>query len=545
MGDNKRDEELSQFDSRLSRRDMLKVGMGLATAAAINGTTTMGAEAQPSNPAPSELHLNQEAQRGGTLRMALSADAEGLDPAKVSSFSSITGFENVYSSLLRFDKDMNLVPELAEKWEISPDNLTYTFHLRQGVKFHTGRPFIAKDVQYSLMRILDKATGSPNSWAFDAIDRIETPDDATAVIVLKQPYAPLLPHLAEQVAAMVPEEEVKIDGDLQKKMVGTGPFKFVEWTPGTSLKLERNPDYWEEGLPYLDGIAFQPIPDDTARSTALRTGTVDVIEYVPQKDVPILEQDSNISLVGGLRSSYGYVGFNTARKPFDNIKVRQAFNWAVDPQEVVDVAAFGLGDPLNGGGPIPKFDWAYAADLHVYKKDLDKAKQLMKEAGYPDGFKATIKGGAQYDWIIKTAESVAEQVKPLGVELEVVRQEWGLHLDEVFTKKDFDAVALGWIGFVDPDDYMYGQFHSGQAWNYVGLNDPEVDRLLDEGRSVLDQEQRKKIYHDLQARLLELAPYIFLYTQHQYEGLQTYVQGFEPMVNASRKYFRQTWLQPH
>lgn len=530
------------FDSRLSRRNMLKVGMGLASAAAVSGSRSSRAVAQPLAPIAGLRTRLQEVQPGGTLRMAFSADAEGLDPAKVSSFSSITGFENVYSSLLRFDKDMNIVPELAETWELSPDNLTYTFKLRPGVKFHNGRPVVAKDVQYSLMRILDPATGSPHTWQFDSIDRIDTPDDATAVIVLKKPYAPLLPHLAQQVAAIVPQEEVAKEGDLQKRMVGTGPFRFVEWIPGTSLKLERNPDYWEEGLPHLDAIHFQPIPDDTARSTALRTGTVDFIEYVPQKDVPILEQDESIALVGGLRSSYGYVGFNTQRPPFDNVKVRQALCWAVDTQEVVDVAAFGLGDPLNGGGPLPKYDWAYA-DVQVYKKDIEKAKQLMSEAGYPDGFKATIKGGAQYDWIIKTAESVAEQVKPLGVELEVIRQEWGLHLDEVFAKKDFDAVALGWIGFVDPDDYMYGQFHSGQAWNYVGLNDPEVDRLLDEGRATLDREARAQIYRDLQVRLLELAPYIFLYTQHQYEGLRTNVKGFEPMVNASRKHFRQTWIE--
>lgn len=528
--------------SRLSRRDMLQAGMGLATAAAVTGVSVPRVAGAPFSPAAPTLVRGQQAQRGGTLQMGLTADAEGLDPAKVSSFSSVTGFENVYSSLLRFDKGMNVIPELAEKWEISPDNLRYTFHLRKGIKFHNGRPFVAKDVQFSLMRLIDKATGSPNSWGFDAIDHVDAPDDGTAIIVLKAPYAPMLNHLAEQVAAMVPEEEVKKHGDLQKTMVGTGPFTFVEWVPGTRLKLQRNPNYWEEGLPYMDAITFQPIPDDTARSTALRTGTVDFIEYVPQKDVPILQQDSNLALVGGLRNSYGYVGFNTARKPFDNVKVRQAFNWAVDPKEVVDVAAFGFGDPLDGGGPLPKHDWAYAADLHVYKKDIEKAKQLMAEAGYPNGFKATIKGGAQYDWIVKTAESVAEQVKPLGVELQVIRQEWGLHLNDIFTKKDFDAVALGWIGFTDPDDYMYGQFHSGQAWNFVGLNDPQVDHLLDAGRATLDQTQRKQIYHDLQARLLDLAPYIFLYTQHQYEGLQTNVKGFEPMANASRKSFRQTWL---
>jgi peptide/nickel transport system substrate-binding protein len=337
----------------------------------------------------------------------------------------------------------------------------------------------------------------------------------------------------------VPKEVVEEHGDLNQVAVGTGPFKFVKWTPQTSIELTKYEGYHVEGLPYLDGIEFKPIPDETARTTAIRTGNVDFIEGVPEKDIDILRDDDRVVVQGGPGTWYDYLGFNMNKAPFDNIKVRQAISWAIDRQEIVDISYFGYGTVIEGG-PLPESHWAHA-DFKAYGPDIERAKQLLAEAGYPDGFKTTIKVGADYKTQVSVSQVIKEQLEPLGIEVEVQPIEWGLFIDQ-WNKREFDMVVLGWIGAVDPDDWLFSQFHTGEKWNAGGLSDPEVDRLLEQGRVEVDQAKRKQIYIDAQKRIVDLAPYVFIFVHDQYEALSPAVQGYLTTPTGSFIGMREAWL---
>jgi peptide/nickel transport system substrate-binding protein len=507
-----------------------------------NSTTSEGTGSSGSDSGTnSGSETTGEPKAGGELIVGIITDPVGLDPHLASAASTVRVIEHVYSGLLQQDVENygSYLPDLAKSWDISEDNKTYTFHLVQGVKFHNGREMTAEDVKYSIERIKDPALGSPRAYMFEKVESVNVIDDYTVEFKLSQPFSPLLSNLASSQNAIVPKEVVEEHGDLQNVAIGTGPFVFEKYTPQTEIVLTKNQDYYVEGLPYLDKITLKPIPDDTARTTALRTGTVDVIENVPQKDVLTLEGDSNVVVQGGPGTFYDYIGFNMNKEPFNDIKVRQAIATAVNRQEIVDISLFGYGTVINGG-PIPKGHWAHA-DFVAYEQDLEKAKSLLAEAGYPDGFKATIKVGAEYKSQVSIAQVVKEQLQPLGIEIEVQPTEWGLFLDQ-WNKKEFDMVVLGWIGAVDPDDWLYAQFHSGEDWNAYGLADPVIDELLEKGQAVTDQSERKEIYQEAQQLIAEQAPYVFLHVNDQYDGLSPAVKGYVTTPTGSMVGFKTTWL---
>ncbi|WP_019415779.1 ABC transporter substrate-binding protein [Paenisporosarcina sp. TG20] len=513
-----------------------------ASGCSSNSSTTdsQGTEENTSEPT-SNTEDTGEPKQGGELTVAVIADPVGLDPHLASAASTVRVIEHVYSGLLSQDvKDYgSYLPDLAEKWDISDDNKTYTFYLVEGVKFHNGRELTAEDVKYSIERIKNPDLGSPRAYMFDKVESINIIDNYTVEFKLSEPFSPLLSNLANSSNAIVPKEVVEEHGDLQNVAIGTGPFVFEKWTPQTSIELTRYEDYHVENLPYLDKVVLKPIPDDTARTTALRTGSVDLIENVPQKDVQILEGDSSVVVQGGPGTFYDYIGFNMNKPPFDNIKVRQAIAWAINRQEIVDISLFGYGTVLDGG-PIPNTHWAHA-DFKAYGPDLDKAKTLLSEAGYPDGFKASIKVGAEYKSQVSIAQVVKEQLQPLGIEIEVQPTEWGLFLDQ-WNKKEFDMVVLGWIGAVDPDDWLYAQFHSGEAWNAYGLDVPEIDALLEQGQSIADEAERKTIYQEVQKLIVEEAPYVFLHVNDQYEGLAPNLKGYVTSPTGSFIGLKEAWL---
>jgi peptide/nickel transport system substrate-binding protein len=479
---------------------------------------------------------------GGILRAAIVADPVGLDPHTADAASTTRIIENVYSSLLRMDtkKYGEFTPDLAEKWEISPDGKTYTFHIIHGVKFHNGREMKADDVKYSIERIMNPATGSPRAYMFAKVTSVNVIDEYTVEFKLKEPYTPLLAALASPLNAIVPKEVVEKNGDLKKVAVGTGPFKFVKMIPGTTIELVKNKDYYVKGLPYLDGITFTPIPDDTSRTTGLRTGNVDFIEQIPHKDIDILKKDKSIVVQGGPGTTYDYIGFNMNKAPFNDVKVRQAISYVIDRKELVQTALFGHATVINGG-PIPKTHWAYA-DFTQYTPNIEKAKQLLKEAGYEKGFDATIKVGSAYKMQVAMAQIVKEQLKQVGINVKVQQMEWGLFLNDVTTNKNFDLTVLGWVGAVDPDDWLYAQFHSGEKWNFYGLNDPQTDALLEKGQGEQNQDVRKKIYADAEKRIAEMAPYVFFEVEDQYEAISPKLKNYVTQPTGSFTGFRDAWL---
>jgi peptide/nickel transport system substrate-binding protein len=500
-----------------------------ASTTAASAATTTAAAATGAKPA----------KTGGTLKIGVNQDVVGLDPHLTNATASYRVLENVYSGLLRFNEKLEIQPDLATEYTAT-DPTTYTFKLRKGVKFHNGREMKAEDVKYSLNRIKDPATASPRAGQFDAVASIETPDDYTVVIKLKQPFAPLLSTLADVTNVIVPKEVVDANGGkLDKVAVGTGPYKLTEYVPNTRIKLDKNPDYYIPGKPYLDTIIFQPIPDDTARSTAVRTGAVDMVEYYPPKDLALIKGDSKITTYGDANNNVRFLAFNLKVKPFDNPKVRQAIAYAVDRQQVLEAAINGAGTPLNAGPFLPSF-WP-GLQTPIYKQDLNKAKQLLTEAGYPNGFTAKLKNTPTYSFLGNAGIVVQEQLKAVGINFEIVPLEWSVFLKD-YLNKDFEAVVSGYSGFVDPHRDLDGTYVTGRQNNFMSYSNPDFDKLIAQAATISDQGQRAKLYQEAQTILANDAPMVFLYAANQYEAAQSYVKGYLHYPNGSHISFREVWL---
>ncbi len=509
-----------------------------AAATTASAATTTAAPATTAA-ATTTAATGKQPKSGGILKIGVNQDAVGFDPHLTNSTASYHVIEHIYSGLLRFNEKLEIQPDLATEYS-APDPTTYVFKLRKGVKFHNGREMKAEDVKYSLNRIKDPAVASPRAANLAPIDSIETPDDYTVTIKLKAPYAPLITVLADFTTAVVAKEVVDANGGkMDKVAVGTGPFKLVEYVPNTRIRLEKNADYFLPGKPYLDGITFQPIPDDTARSTAVRTGTVDIIEYAPPKDLSILKGDTKLTIYGDGNNNVRFLAFNLKVKPFDNPKVRQAIAWAVDRGPVLDAAINGAGTQLTAGPFLPSF-WP-GLQQPVYKQDLNKAKSLLAEAGYPNGFTAKLLNTPTYSFLGNAGIVVQEQLKAVGINLEIVSEEWSVFLKD-YLGKNFESVVSGYSAFADPHLPLDGTYVSGRQNNFMSYSNPEFDKLVEQASKVSDQAERAKLYQQAQVILTTDSPMVFLYAANQYEASQSYVKGYVHFINGSHLSFRDTWL---
>jgi peptide/nickel transport system substrate-binding protein len=483
---------------------------------------------------------------GGTLVAGMQTDPVGLDPHITNATSTRNMLENVYDTLVAFDSSLQIVPALAESWDVSEDGLTWTFHLREGVKFHDGDTLKASDVVFSINRIKDPAVASPRGDDFAVVADIQAPDDLTVVLTLSEPFSPLLSKLAHSLNVIVSEDVVLANGDLQNVVVGTGPFRFVEYVPQTRLVLERNADFWgadADGnqLPYLDGITFQFYPDPTARTTAIQTGSVDFIEYVPAADVDILRADPGVEVVGGLAANFRSIYFNVERAPFDDVNVRRAIAYAIDEQAIVDLALFGTGGVPATGTTIPASNYYGVSDSPYVGRDVEAAKAALAASAYPNGFEFDLYVTSTYDFLRTPAEVVQANLAEIGIRANIVAEDWSIYLPKAL-EGDFAATILGESGQSDPDDFLFNVFYTGNGGNLGKFSDPELDALLQRGRQVADQEERRAIYVEAQQRILELAPHVFLFHSSQFEALGTEVKGFEHFPNTSYLGLRTTWL---
>jgi peptide/nickel transport system substrate-binding protein len=486
-------------------------------------------------------------QYGGVLRVGMQGDPVGLDPHTTNATLSRNMLENVYDTLVMHDAGLGILPGLAESWEASDDGLQWTFHLREA-SFHDGSPVTADDVAFSIMRIKDPETASPRAGQFSVVERIDTPNERTVVMHLSQPFAPLLTNLAASLNVVVPRHVVEEHGSLENVTVGSGPFRFAEYIPATRLVLQRFDDYWatdEAGnqLPYLDGITFTFYPDPTARTTAILTGDVHWIEYVPAVDVPALQADPNVEVTGGLAANYRSLQFNVAEPPFDDHRVRQALAYAIDEQLVVDLALFGTGGIVATGTTIPAGNF-YAIDENPFTgRDVERARALLAEAGYPNGFSFDLYVTSTYDFLRDPAEIIQANLADIGVTANIVAEDWTIYLPRVVTEKDYQATILGSSGQADPDVFLYSPFYSTSGGNYYNFADETVDRLLEAGRAESDADARRAIYLEVQERILELSPHVFLFHSTQYSANRPEVRGYEHFQNTSYISFRRTWLE--
>ena len=472
------------------------------------------------------------------LTIGVDQEAVGLDPNIVTAFSSMRRIDLLYNRLVRLDDNFVVVPDLAESWE-TPTNTTYVFHLRKGVKFHNGREFTAEDVQYTLNRVLDAKTASPGRSYISLITAIDVADKYTVKLTLSAPLASLLDGLTSNNLSIVPKEVVEANGNLQKVECGTGPFMLKEWIADNSMTLVKNPSYFEAGNPKLDKVIFRVIPEQASLLAGVRSGYLDMATINDGAIIRQAARDSKVTVMSKPGLNMRIFSFNTTKKPFDDVRVRQAVSLALDSAEILTIAEFGMGKP-TGPLPIAATQWALPpANLPYTGPDLELAKKLLEKAGYPNGFTFKITCASTYEGGLAVAQVAQDELKKIGIQAELEVVEWGVYIDK-WVKRDYDTMIELRGGSGEPDRFLYRTFHSTGAVNNFLFKDAAVDGLLDTGRSQTKFAERKVTYDKLQYLLSDRAPCVFLYCPNENQVMSTKVTGFKEVGNGSLWYLAYT-----
>ena len=479
---------------------------------------------------------------GGTLIGARAADAKGLDPHKQTAFSSFRMLEMIYDPLVTFDKDLKVVPNLAQSWDWSSDAKTLTMTLRSNVKFHNGDPMTSADVQYSFQRILDEKTAAAARSSFTSITNIATPNANTVVFTLSAPNPAILSSMTSLNAAIIGKNQVSGGADPGKVDVGTGPFTIDKWDPDRTFTMKAFKDYWISGEPRIAAIEWRTIPDESSILAGLRAKTLDfAILNDPRVALRASGANSPLHVARAPALAYHVRQWNAARPVFSDVRVRQAVACAIDRQQVLDTASLGEGQ-VTSPATAP-FYAANQSDLTCYKQDVAKAKQLLLDAGKSTGvsFKV-IAASDEPPTAVAEAQNIQAQLKAVGIDMQIETLELGVYVDR-WLKADFDAAEALNGGNPDPDVMFYRYWNSTGNLNKVaGYSSPDIDKLLDQGRAIADPNLRKPIYSDIQKKLSDAAPWVWLYVGYEYRVMQPYVKGFTPLPNGSMIYMRDAWL---
>ena len=406
---------------------------------------------------PVQWVLADTPQKGGKLVVCQPAEPPGLDPTgNTAAAIDRVVYSNIYEGLVKVDRHGSFVAGLATKWEISPDGKVYTFTLRQGVKFHNGESFNSQVAKWNLERATAEGTVNAHPEYFRGIEKIESPDDYTLILHLKDVDALFIAHMAEGDAVMLPMKGYE---KAKSNPIGTGPFQFVKWVRGDRVEMARFDGYWNPELPYLDHVAIKFIGDASAQVAALKAGDIDVIGYILAPELASqMSKDKQFKVYNGTSTAEVIMSTNNKAKPFDNKMVRQAIAYAIDRQAVVDLVMFGYGTPIGS-------HWSPSTPYYVdltgkFAYNPQKAKELLASAGYPDGFEATIKLPAIYAYSQRAGEVIADQLAQVGIKLKIEIVEWGQWIERIFKKKEYQLTMIGhseaWdIGIYANPDYYF------------------------------------------------------------------------------------------
>ncbi|PAV30728.1 ABC transporter substrate-binding protein [Virgibacillus profundi] len=493
---------------------------------------------------------SDEDSTGGILVFARGGDSTSLDPSRTTEGETFKVTKNIYESIVTFEEGgTEIVPKLAHDWEISEDSLTYTFFLEEGVTFHDGTDFNADAVVKNFERW---AAGDADTFPYynsmfggfegdegHVIESVKAEDDYTVVFKLKRPQAPFLKNLAMDMFSIASPTAIEKygDDDFERNPVGTGPFKFVEWKPNDSITIERYDDYWVDGLPKMDKVVFRSIPDNSARLNALLAGEVDLADGINPSDAAAIQDNADLQLIERPSMNVGYLGLTVTREPFDNKLVRQAMNHAIDKQSIIDTFFAGYATPAVN--PMPPSIEGYNDEIEGYEYDPEKAKELLEEAGYGDGFEMEL-------WAMpvprpympdgqKVAELMQKDLADVGITAEIVSHEWATYLD-LASKGEADAFLLGWTGDNgDPDNFLYVLLDEDNIGsnNYTYYKNDKMHDLFIEAQTVTDQSKRNELYKEAQVIINEEAPWVPLAHSTPLLGAVEGLSGLVPHPTGS------------
>ena len=495
---------------------------------------------------------------GDTIILGSIGDASNLLPVLASDSASNEIAGLVYNGLVRYDKDLQIEGDLAEKWDISEDNLTFTFYLRRDVKWHDGTPFTAEDVLFTYRTYIDPNVPTAYAERYRQVETAEVLDPYTFRVTYREPLATALISWGFNILPKhLLEGEDITQSPLTSSPVGTGPYRFGEWRRGERIVLTANPDYYE-GQPYISRLLYRIIPDPSTMFLLLQSGDLDYmgltpLQYARQTDTLAFNRRFNKFRYPAF--GYTYLGYNLRRPMFQDKRVRQALSYAINKEELIDGVLLGLGQVATG--PFKPGTWVYNPDVRTYPFDPQKAREMLAEAGWRDTdgdgwldrdgqrFSFTIMTNQGNDQRIKSGEIIQRRLREVGIDVRLRVMEWASFLKEFVNPGNFDAIIMGWTIPIDPDGYDV--WHSSKTspgeLNFINFKNAEVDELLERGRRTLDQEERTKIYHRFQEILAEEQPYTFLYVPDALPVVASRFRGVEEAPAGIMYNFRK-WFVP-
>ncbi|MEA2728685.1 MAG: peptide/nickel transport system substrate-binding protein [Acetobacteraceae bacterium] len=440
------------------------------------------------------------------LRIGISTSLNTLDPMLTTLGDEYIYDNIVFNGLTRMREDLSIEPDLAESWSSTEDLKRWTFRLRHGVKFHNGQEMVAEDVVASFRRLLDPASGAPARSQYEMVAAVSAPDPATVVFELKVPYSGLADVLSDRQVKITPRDAV---GQLATQPIGTGPFKFVSYTPGDRVVMTRNADYFEPGLPKLDGVELHIIPEMSVKIAALQAGDIDVVWDLPLEQVKPLSSQGELRADSVATASWDGAVMNNLVPPFNDVRVRQAFHLAVDKKDVIELTLYGQG--VETISPIPPTHPFYARDVAIPAIDPAASRRLLAEAGYPNGLSVPI--------IVPVGRPVRERLgitlqqlaKPGGFDLQVRRVPYSNFTAEVSGKAQLYTDGFFARPTIDTSTYPF--LHSGASWNenLWHYSNPAVDKALETARQSGDPAVQKSSYIAMQTALVANPPSFFAY----------------------------------
>lgn len=500
-------------------------------------------------------------ESGGVLIDAMSGEPSGLIPMIAGESAASAIASHIFNSLLKYDRNLELEGELAQSWDISKDQKTITFHLKPELKWADGTPLTSADVLFTWQLVTDDKTRTPYGADYKLVLKAETPDALTFRVSYAQPYAPALDSwsgLQILPKHLLEGQDINTTA-FARKPVGSHYYQLEEWKNGERISLVRNPNA-TQGPPRIERLVSRFIPDPASQFLELMADNIDVMNLNPIQYARIVparpEMNKKIALYKELGNGYTYLGFNLKHKPFDDVRVRQAVNYAIDKQELIDGVLLGLGEPV--ASPYkPGTRWVNP-QLKPYPYDPAKAKQLLREAGFEDrdGDGILDRDGKPLAFEILTNQNkqremsavlIQRRLKEIGIDVKIRVLEWASFLGRYIKTGDFDVVVLGWSLSLDPDQYSI--WHSSQTkpgqFNFINYNNPQVDKLLEKGRLELNPDKRMKIYHEFSRILLEDSPIVYLYEGYGLPAIHKRVRGIDnPAPPAGIGYNSQEWYIP-